>query len=81
MHVRSLNLSGKIDLDKLNRKPVVEKVEEKKVETPAPVVKGRTYAAAQTGTEACGTETGTQTGILNRNRNPSRSRLPNRLLW
>ena len=30
---------GKIDLDKLNRKPVVEKVEEKKVETSAPVVK------------------------------------------
>ena len=29
---------GKIDLDKLNRKPVIEKVEEKKVETSAPVV-------------------------------------------
>ena len=31
---------GKIDLDKLNRKPVVEKVEEKKVEEPVSVVKG-----------------------------------------
>ena len=30
---------GKIDLDKLNRKPVVEKVEEKKVEEPVSVVK------------------------------------------
>ena len=30
---------GKIDLDKLNRKPVVEKVEEKKVEEPISVVK------------------------------------------
>ena len=29
---------GKIDLDKLNRKPVVEKVEEKKVEEPVPAI-------------------------------------------
>ena len=70
---------GKIDLDKLNRKPVVEKVEEKKVEEPVSVVKEEPNRSRSRKSNRSRSQSPNQSPGLNQSRN--RILNPNRLLW